>query len=133
MVLPRGRVRGIGIGIDVEHAPDADGRAALLELVVDANEAALLRAACLAHPALSFDIALAAVFSGKEAFYKAAYASVGRFFDFGAVRLVDIDLPQGRLSLRVTQALGDGFAPGRVCGVDFQRVAPATVLTSFAW
>lgn len=120
-----------GVGIDIEHVVATPGAiAALLHVVIDAAELECLLAVKTAWP---FELLLTLVFSAKESFYKAAFATIGRIFGFEAVRLHFTDVRREVLGFTVAQPLGTVFSKGGSSEVKFALPAPGTVLTSFIW
>ncbi|WP_161782306.1 4'-phosphopantetheinyl transferase family protein [Oleiagrimonas soli] len=119
-----------GIGIDVERIVDAATRDALRGTVVTTDEYALLKTACSRFDA---DLLLTTVFSAKESFFKGAFATVGRYFEFEAARLSSLDADTGRLQLTLTQTLHPTLPEGRVFTIGFRMLAADTVVTSFIW
>lgn len=98
--------RVIGLGIDIESRIDARLAAEIREVVVDAGEQALIEA--------GFDEAaagLAAVFSAKEALYKALYPQVRAFFGFEAMRLAAVE--PGRLRFLAATGLAPTVRAGQ--------------------
>jgi enterobactin synthetase component D len=119
-----------GIGIDIERVAGPDELVALRDLVVHDDELAPLE---LAASRISTEILVTVVFSAKESLYKAAFASVGRFFDFGVARVVAPLDSRGRLTLVLTEELSADFPRGRRCEVAFELLRPSVVFTSFVW
>lgn len=119
-----------GVGIDVEHVVDANGREAILGQAVTARELAVLQ-----HPLsdLSVETLLTIAFSAKESFFKGTFARVGRYFDFDAVQLTDIDPALHRLTLVQQQTLGPTLPAGRTFHIHYTMLSPATIATSFLW
>lgn len=116
-----------GVGIDIERRVDDGGRQALSELAVTRDEAAFLRG----HAGmLDFDWLLTVVFSAKESFFKAAFAQVGEFFDFDAVRVSRIDIPGGTIDMACTRTLSPHLLQGQVCAAHVEFLDGASVLTA---
>jgi enterobactin synthetase component D len=128
VALPHGVHQGMGI--DLEQIVDAQGRAALLNAVVDATELALLQSLT---GGADLDAWLTVVFSAKESLFKGAFAAVGRYFDFSAARVVAIDPVAGRLQLRLAQTLCPQFTAGQERDIGFRRLDADTVITHFVW
>ena len=125
--------QGQGIGIDLERRLAPAAREAVLDVAIDAAEAALLTTAADAQ--WPYDALLTALFSAKESLFKAAFGVVGRYFDFAAARVCAIDLAQQRLHLQLTETLCAQFVAGQVCAIGFTRLDldPQLVLTHYAW
>jgi enterobactin synthetase component D len=118
-----------GVGIDVEQIIAADACAALEGTVIDRIEYELLRAV----NGLSYLETATIAFSAKESFYKAAHASVGRFFDFSAARVTDLDTRERTITLELTETLSETFVRGQKCVVSFARPDQNLLLTYFVW
>ena len=118
----------VGLGIDIERTVCGESQLALRKIALDADE--LERLSGL-EGLLSLDELVTLVFSAKESLYKAAYGTVGRFFDFDAARVFGIDASRGVIELSIAEDLHPAFARGRVCHVTFVRLDDATFVTAF--
>jgi enterobactin synthetase component D len=118
-----------GIGIDAEKVMDPSTCQAVIQTVVGEQELEYLHSLS----DISLQMALTIVFSAKESFYKAAYATVGRFFDFSAVRVTKMDARKQRLTLVLNETLSDHFCRGAVWEAQFTFVRRDTVLTCVVW
>jgi len=117
-----------GIGIDIERVAMRCDFEALHELVINEEEWECLQGS----PAKFTDAVLSTIaFSAKESIYKAAFFSVGRFFDFSAARVIEPPDDTGRLTLVIAEDLGGIFQRGRRCMVEFRLLRPDVVCTSF--
>lgn len=119
------RSRCAGVGIDMEQVVSLENRQALLSTVISAVEWSYLQTVGL--PA---DTVLTTAFSAKESLFKAAFPSVGRFFDFNAAEVVHVDAAGGRVSLILRETLSRELVAGRIVHAHFDFPAPHTVLTS---
>lgn len=128
IALERGRYSGVGI--DIESVIPNEMQAALLSTVVSVSELACLKAM---KAALPLDTLLTIVFSAKESLFKGAFTSVGRYFDFSAAEVSDLDIVTQCISLTLTETLSREFVRTSVQHVYFDFLQPDTVLTSFAW
>lgn len=124
VALPHADCRGIGI--DLETVPDTDGLAALRAVALNDTERGLLAGA--GGP--GEDVLATLVFSAKESFFKAAAATVGRYFDFTAIECVDVGADT--LTCIVREALAPDLQPGLRCRFDV-AFAGRYVLTCFRW
>lgn len=117
-----------GVGIDIEHVVSEQELVSLRTQVLTAREGAYLE---------SLDIPLhltaTLVFSAKETFFKAAFSSVGRYFDFDAVSVRHIDFKNRVIRLDVMENLSASFSRGYGCDVSFHMIDIDAVLTTFAW
>jgi 4'-phosphopantetheinyl transferase EntD len=118
-----------GIGIDIEHVVDAKTRDTMLATVVDRHEHALLARVI----GLSLDHCLTLAFSVKESFFKASCGVVGRYFDFDAVTLLELDPVRKTIVLRVNQDLSPQFQPGRLVQAAFDLLDARTIITGLRW
>jgi enterobactin synthetase component D len=115
------------VGIDIERVVSAESQQALLATAISAGEQAYLRTLA----GLPFAQLITAVFSAKESFFKAAFPSVGRYFDFSAAELVHFDVQNLRLSLCLKETLSPEFCFGKVVELHVEYIRPDTLLTSF--
>jgi 4'-phosphopantetheinyl transferase EntD len=120
-----------GMGIDIEHVPDAAGLDAIAAIALDAHESRLVRQ--WQQSGLRSALGTTLIFSAKECLFKAAFAAVGRYFDFSAVRAVGLAPQEGLLTLEVVQGLSAEFPPRRLCRVGFQLLRHDAVFTDFVW
>jgi enterobactin synthetase component D len=114
------------IGLDLEQVAVSDQQQALRDLVVSRGELRLLESLSVDH----LDLWVTIAFSAKESFYKAAYPTVGRFFDFTAAQLVSVNPSAGRLILEVVETLDEIFVAGSRWPVDFDVFQDVVVLTA---
>lgn len=98
-----------GLGIDLEHAGGVR-RMAIADRVADPAERAWIQHG--PDPRRR----LAALFSAKEAVYKALYPRVGRYFGFGAVS-GRFDAAAGAFDFTLCEPLGPGYAVGALVRV----------------
>jgi len=114
--------RGLRIGIDLEHLAAGGALAALAGTVLSTDELQRL-------PGDASAPAMTAVFSAKESFYKAAFAEVGRFFDFDALEFRGVDSASGTLAFVIRQDLSPRLQAGRPVDIHHTWLEPTTVLT----
>lgn len=122
--------RATACGIDIETIADGGALDALLALAVSQREQALLAAL---EPRMPLAALVSLVFSAKESFFKAAYREVGRYFDFDAVEVANVDLEARTLTFTIRQDLSPRLRPGDQRSVHFQWVDTATLLTGCTW
>jgi 4'-phosphopantetheinyl transferase EntD len=115
-----------GIGIDAEAILSAEAVEAVTRIALDQEEVRYLRESGL-DPATAFTLA----FSAKESFFKGAFAEVGRFFDFGAVRVLAIDRDRQILRMHVRENLSKVFCIGEILEVHYALLPNRAVLTCF--
>jgi enterobactin synthetase component D len=125
VVVPTSSCSGVGVDVEpvlaVEHLP------AVIDSVVDAAELQHLQTLIPAH---ELPLALTLAFSAKESFYKAAYPEVGRFFDFSAAAITDIDPIHGTVRLVLRESLSSRFPLGKSVIAHYLRLLDGTVLTA---
>lgn len=119
-----------GIGLDVERVVAEDHLEAIRSLALDASDCAAL--AALAH-VRGWPYALTLGFSAKESFYKAAAATVGRFFDFDALRIEGCDPDSGSVDTRIATPLAPALPAGQAHRLRWVDVQPWMLLTSCVW
>jgi enterobactin synthetase component D len=90
----------LALGIDIENMLTDAGAQNIASSVIDDGERALLGAG-----PMGFGPGLTAVFSAKEALFKALYPRVRNYFDFRAARLCRLDWQPGRMVFELTQDL----------------------------
>jgi 4'-phosphopantetheinyl transferase EntD len=120
-----------GLGLDIESCANV-GRdlQAMRLLVVDATEQAYLDGLRGGDQEAAL---LALCFSAKETLFKAAFAAVGRYFDFTAARVVRIDHRRGIIELIIQQTLCSDFRAGQYCRIDYRWLDRDVLMTGFAW
>lgn len=119
-----------GVGIDIETVIDAGTRDALQHVVITPRERDVLESR---RDQLSADVLLTIAFSAKESFFKATFASVGRYFDFNAARVSHLDARSSQLTLTLEETLCPSLPKGRDFAIGFRLLSEITVLTSFIW
>jgi len=113
------------IGIDAEVIFSRQLAAETAEQFTDETERLLIQAAQTTH---DYQIALTAVFSAKESFFKAVASMVGFYFDFDAIKLTKIEAQQ--LSFEIVDVLSDHFHVGVCIEIDFMVIDNSFVITS---
>ncbi|MET7140980.1 4'-phosphopantetheinyl transferase superfamily protein [Xanthomonas sp. PPL139] len=119
-----------GIGLDVERVVAADQLEAIRSVALDASDCAALAGLARAR---GWPYALTLGFSAKESFYKAAAATVGRFFDFDALRIEGCDPHSGSVDTRIAAPLAPALPVGQVHRLRWVDVQPGLLLTSCVW
>jgi 4'-phosphopantetheinyl transferase EntD len=119
-----------GIGIDLEPIAGLEACAALSGTVIDADELTYLQGVA---GSLSIATLLTLAFSAKESLFKAAFNTVGRYFDFSAARIRELDQGRGIITLQLAENLCDTFTYGRACEIGFCFVGPGVVMTYYLW
>ncbi|MBB5877477.1 4'-phosphopantetheinyl transferase superfamily protein [Xanthomonas sp. 3498] len=119
-----------GIGLDVERVVAADQLEAIRSLALDASDCAALAGLARVR---GWPYALTLGFSAKESFYKAAAATVGRLFDFDALRIEGCDPASGSLDTRIATPLAPALPVGQRHRLHWVEVQPDLLLTSCVW
>jgi len=119
-----------GVGIDLERVIGPDDYGALLGVVVNEAELNYLHTLTGNWP---LEQLLTLVFSAKESLFKGAYAAVGRYFDFSAVQLVELDFARRQVRFQLTETLCPQFTCLQHCAVAFSFLRPDLLLTHFVW
>ncbi len=123
--------RGLsGIGIDVESIIGGEDREALLRTTISDQEYAYLQTLQGIH---DINTLLTMTFSAKEAFFKGAFVTVGRYFDFTAARLHTLNSECGSLELVLQETLCGAFVASQTCPIGYQILQDDVLLTCFAW
>ncbi len=118
-----------GVGIDIERIPAASGLDALRQLVLVDDER---RTMDVLAGEMGTAAALTTVFSAKESFYKATAKTVGRVFDFSAVRVLGMG-DAGLLDLVVNEDLVSGLSRGMRFHASVTWLDERMVMTACAW
>lgn len=119
-----------GVGIDVEAIARDQSSEALRDMVFDARELAYLAALPFPH---DLETRLTLGFSAKEAFFKGAFGAVGRYFDFSAAQVCDVNQSDRTLELMLEEQLCDDFRIGQRCSLGWRLFRESMLLTGFAW
>ena len=113
------------IGIDAEVIFSSQLVAETAEQFVDETERALIQSAQIT---VDYHVAMTAVFSAKESFFKAVAPVLGFYFDFDAIKLIKIEEQQ--LSFEIVDFLSEPFHAGIAIDIDFMVIDNAFVITS---
>ena len=117
-----------GVGIDIERIAVAGALEAIVRSVVDAAERGALGALA---DRLGEAMALTIAFSAKESFYKATAATVGRVFDFSALKIVGVN--EEVIVAETSEALAAALPQGTRFELGYSLLDETTVITSCAW
>lgn len=115
-----------GIGIDVEEVVSSKTRNAIESQVISAKEAAIM-----AEWPLEPGVAFTLVFSLKEAFFKAAFPLVQRYFDFEAITISELisEHKEPAIEFEVIDELHPRFPPGTLMRGFFRFPEEGKVMT----
>lgn len=114
-----------GVGIDIEKVGTLETQQALLSNAISATEWSYFQVVTMPP-----NILLTLAFSSKESLFKAAFPTVGRFFDFDAAEVVHVDVVKKRLSLALRETLSRKLVSGRIVHVYFHLLTQNTIFTS---
>ncbi|WFR78170.1 4'-phosphopantetheinyl transferase superfamily protein [Janthinobacterium rivuli] len=118
------------IGIDIEAVVGAEMREALLSTAIGLPELALLHQL---NSVNALEFLMTVVFSAKESFFKAAFPTVGYYFDFTAVTLTAFDEARRTLTFRINQTLSPRLHASARFSVDYDLLDAHTVITHCGW
>lgn len=118
-----------GLGIDIENVVDVQNTNSVEQVALSSAERDLSRKT----QDLSYFLALTLIFSAKESFYKATFPTVGKYFGFDAINILEIDTKARHLLFQTQETLCRQWPAGREAKVNFSMLSPKEVLTTFAW
>ncbi|WP_162926249.1 4'-phosphopantetheinyl transferase family protein [Teredinibacter purpureus] len=113
----------VGVGIDIEKLLQPTLLPSIGDQVLTDSERLLTAHACTHQQFVTL------IFSVKEAFFKAAFSSVGHYFNFDAVSVIEIDHREHRLQLRLNQTLCNTLNIHDCVTADFFFSSNNTVIT----
>lgn len=116
-----------GVGIDIEEVPSQATLEALVKMAVSEAEHEYIRAQ--ARGSSDFAKLLTLVFSAKESFFKAAHATVGRYFGFDAIELVSVCYDQQRLEFRLRESSIAAEMRRNAANIYFDQLDSDTAIT----
>lgn len=98
----------LGIGIDIESILGTDQAADLQNQIISLQELAVGR-----QQGIETALFVTLAFSAKESLFKALHRQVGRYFDFTAAEVIDIDVEKNLLTLVIRETLSCDITPGK--------------------
>ncbi len=93
-----------GLGIDIQETIACDLRKQISSTVLSHKETLLFKQG---FRGISEPEIFTLLFSAKESFFKAAFNSVGEYFDFTDVSIVALDVTKQQITLRTNKRLSD--------------------------
>lgn len=114
----------LGVGIDIEQQADQKTINNIAHKILCKDEHHHLNSN---HDDSRFIFTL--IFSVKESFFKSAYPSVGRYFDFDAISVVDIDWCNKNIVLCLNYSLNTLLKKGMLIIACFHRFSDGRVIT----
>lgn len=99
----------LGVGVDIQSILSDDDIAKSRSLVLTARDQTLLEKGVEGQ---SYNQFFTLIFSAKESFFKAAFNSVGDYFDFDAVSVNSIDMDAQQLTLKCEKTLSKNIILG---------------------
>lgn len=112
----------LGIGIDIEELASSDTVKRLQSQIFYGQESLLLADE---RKTLIFTLA----FSVKESFFKAAYPTVRKYFNFDSVSIVNIDFKRKKIALEINVNLGENLKKGKLVFGYFCYLSASQVAT----
>lgn len=116
--------RFLGIGIDIEDKISAKTMHNVQEQILDERELQII-SRNPEEKAILFTMA----FSVKEAFFKAAYGSVRRYFGFDAVSIIELDRMANTVSFELNETLAEVLPKGMLVQGSFHILPNEQVVT----
>jgi 4'-phosphopantetheinyl transferase EntD len=110
------------IGVDVEQVMAEQTAQETVELLMNSTERKLL-----ATRSLSFALAATLLFSLKESLYKALWPQLHQPMDFLQAELIELNVPQGKAALRLTQDFSASFNTHTVLQAEFWQTADRVI------
>ncbi|MDF7652081.1 4'-phosphopantetheinyl transferase superfamily protein [Pantoea sp. Acro-805] len=110
------------IGIDVEQVMAEQTAQETVELLMNKAERKLLETR-----SLPFALAATLLFSLKESLYKALWPQLHQPMDFLQAELIELNVPQGRATLRLTQDFSASFNTHTVMQAEFWQNADRVI------
>ncbi len=117
-------------GIDIEAVVGAEMGEALLSTAISLPELSVLRQI---NSASTLEFLMTVVFSAKESFFKAAFPTVGYYFDFSAVTLSAFDEVRRSLTFCINQSLSPRLHASARFSVQYDLLDAHTVITHCGW
>lgn len=121
-----------GLGIDIQQLIDADFQAQISSTVLTEKDSLLL---AFNSSKLASSLLFTVIFSAKESFFKAVFNTVGQYFDFSDVSIVELNVNQQRLILKTRKHLSEEIPKGFEAVIYFSTLEAATtrVITICQW
>jgi len=114
----------VGIGIDIENQISIETLEKTQSQILSEGEIELILKDNT-NKALAFTIA----FSLKESFFKAAYPSVEKYFDFNAITITELNWNEKIISFTINELLHEKFQKGMQLKGDFYLLPKEKVVT----
>lgn len=115
-----------GIGIDIQEEIGVDTQLKIERHIIFGDEYnTVLQGKKDLTPQILFTIA----FSVKESFFKAAFAEVGRFFDFSCVSIMKINQKAQLISMRLNEKLSEKLTIGTEFQAEYRILPERKIVT----
>ncbi len=115
-----------GIGVDIEEEVNAETCANIKRQVLFGAELHMFDQ----FKARSAEqIFFTTAFSAKESFFKAAYPEVGKYFDFSAVSILQVNEQDNTLLMEVNETLSEKLKAGVRVRADYRMLSERAVVT----
>lgn len=115
-----------GIGIDIQDEIGIDIQSTVERHIIFGDE---FNTIFQSNQSLTAQILLTIAFSVKESFFKAAFAEVGRFFDFSCVSIMKINQKTRLISIRVNENLSKKLTTGFEFEAEYRILPERKIMT----
>lgn len=114
-----------GLGVDIQYEVDSTTCKAIKNQIIFGNEEEII----LKCDEINIKTLFTIVFSAKESFFKAAFAEVGRYFDFSAVSVTKIDQRNSTILIRVNENLSKNLTIGTEIQAEYKHTLDKKIVT----
>lgn len=115
-----------GIGIDIQNEIDRNTYVKIKSQVIFRDE---YNAIFQRNQGLNQQQLLTVVFSVKESFFKAAFAEVGRYFDFSSVSIMHINQKAQLILMRINETLSEKLTKGFEIQAEYRILPDRKIMT----
>lgn len=115
-----------GIGIDIQDEIGIDTQLKIERHIIFGNE---YNTIFQSNQDLTAQRLLTIAFSVKESFFKAAFAEVGRFFDFSCVSIIKINQKTQLISMRLNEKLSENLTTGTEFQAEYRILPERKIMT----
>lgn len=115
-----------GIGIDIQDEIGIDTQLTVERHIIFGDE---FNTIFQSNQKLTGQTLLTIAFSVKESFFKAAFAEVGRFFDFSCVSIMKVNQKTQLISMRINEKLSEKLTSGLELEAEYRILPERKVMT----